>query len=600
MHVEALGRDAGWVVDPIVRDGRALGALVLGYRGRRWADPVQRDAVGAFAARSSRPSSAPRSSRASADSATTPRRRGPGWSRCTASARPPWPACSSTSCCRGSWPRSARPSTPTWPPSCLTIASAAGSSSARRRAWSDTADEPVEVGYGSALAALLEGAGSHHPREQRRRRRAGLARAARARAHPHGGAADGGRRARRRHPGRQPRVRVHARGAACCWAWPPTASRWPSATPASTSGSATWPSRCSATCCPRAAVGGRRRPRGALRAGPRAAQRRSAATGTTRCRCATGAWPSSSATSPGRASRRAAIMGTAAQRPARLPDRGSRHRGRARAPRRPHAAHPARPDGDRRDRRLRPGHRPPGLLARRPPTAAVGGGRRGAAAAGGGPHGAARRPARHRPDRGGDRYPGALHARAVYRRPRRAAHAAHRRDPRAAARDARARDLMGGAHVRAAAGRRPSATTAPKTTSRCSRCDTARRCVCACSSPRTGRSSRRPAASCAAAGCRRRAWTSARATTCCWPPARRAPTPSSTPTTAARGRSSSSPGSTATAIDLVVTDHGRWREPRPSTRGRGMGIMRRLVDEVDVESGEDGTRVHLRRRVAPV
>ena len=51
MHVDAPGRDAGWVVDPVVRDGRALGALVLGYRGRRWADPVQRDAVGAFAAR---------------------------------------------------------------------------------------------------------------------------------------------------------------------------------------------------------------------------------------------------------------------------------------------------------------------------------------------------------------------------------------------------------------------------------------------------------------------------------------------------------------------------------------------------------------------
>ena len=52
-------------------------------------------------------------------------------------------------------------------------------------------------------------------------------------------------------------------------------------------------------------------------------------------------------------------------------------------------------------------------------------------------------------------------------------------------------------------------------------------------------------------------------------------------------------------IDLVVTDHGHWREPRPSTRGRGLGIMRRLVDEVDVATGEDGTRVHLRRRVAP-
>ena len=53
------------------------------------------------------------------------------------------------------------------------------------------------------------------------------------------------------------------------------------------------------------------------------------------------------------------------------------------------------------------------------------------------------------------------------------------------------------------------------------------------------------------------------------------------------------------AVDLVVTDHGRWREPRPSTRGRGLGIMRRLVDEVDVDTDDDGTRVHLRRRVAP-
>jgi serine phosphatase RsbU (regulator of sigma subunit)/anti-sigma regulatory factor (Ser/Thr protein kinase) len=54
------------------------------------------------------------------------------------------------------------------------------------------------------------------------------------------------------------------------------------------------------------------------------------------------------------------------------------------------------------------------------------------------------------------------------------------------------------------------------------------------------------------------------------------------------------------AVDLVVTDHGHWREPRPSTRGRGLGIMRRLVDDVDVETGEAGTRVHLRRSLASV
>ncbi len=53
------------------------------------------------------------------------------------------------------------------------------------------------------------------------------------------------------------------------------------------------------------------------------------------------------------------------------------------------------------------------------------------------------------------------------------------------------------------------------------------------------------------------------------------------------------------AVDLVVTDHGHWREPRPSTRGRGLGIMRRLVDEVDVDTGAEGTRVHLRRALPP-
>ena len=53
------------------------------------------------------------------------------------------------------------------------------------------------------------------------------------------------------------------------------------------------------------------------------------------------------------------------------------------------------------------------------------------------------------------------------------------------------------------------------------------------------------------------------------------------------------------AVDLVVTDHGHWREPRPSTRGRGLAIMRRLVDEVDVDTGAEGTRVHLRRALPP-
>lgn len=51
--------------------------------------------------------------------------------------------------------------------------------------------------------------------------------------------------------------------------------------------------------------------------------------------------------------------------------------------------------------------------------------------------------------------------------------------------------------------------------------------------------------------------------------------------------------------DLVVRvrDTGRWRPPRPtSNRGRGLGLMRALVDIVVVEQSDDGTEVELRVR----
>jgi PAS domain S-box-containing protein len=50
-------------------------------------------------------------------------------------------------------------------------------------------------------------------------------------------------------------------------------------------------------------------------------------------------------------------------------------------------------------------------------------------------------------------------------------------------------------------------------------------------------------------------------------------------------------------IEVTVRDHGSWRPPRDDTRGRGLPLMRALMDSVDVQPGEDGhgTTVTLRR-----
>lgn len=50
-------------------------------------------------------------------------------------------------------------------------------------------------------------------------------------------------------------------------------------------------------------------------------------------------------------------------------------------------------------------------------------------------------------------------------------------------------------------------------------------------------------------------------------------------------------------VQIVVRDTGHWREARPYGRGRGLGIMRALVDEVEVDRGERGTTVTLRKRL---
>lgn len=51
-------------------------------------------------------------------------------------------------------------------------------------------------------------------------------------------------------------------------------------------------------------------------------------------------------------------------------------------------------------------------------------------------------------------------------------------------------------------------------------------------------------------------------------------------------------------VRVSVRDEGSWRPPRGLHRGRGLVLMRRLMDEVTVERGETGTLVVLERTLA--
>jgi serine phosphatase RsbU (regulator of sigma subunit)/anti-sigma regulatory factor (Ser/Thr protein kinase) len=51
-------------------------------------------------------------------------------------------------------------------------------------------------------------------------------------------------------------------------------------------------------------------------------------------------------------------------------------------------------------------------------------------------------------------------------------------------------------------------------------------------------------------------------------------------------------------VRVTVTDTGRWRVTKPRGRGRGLAVMRSLVDSVEVEPGERGTTVTLVKRLA--
>jgi len=61
---------------------------------------------------------------------------------------------------------------------------------------------------------------------------------------------------------------------------------------------------------------------------------------------------------------------------------------------------------------------------------------------------------------------------------------------------------------------------------------------------------------------------------------------------------------TGPTIEVVVADDGRWRPPAPSTpdghRGRGLTIMRGLMDDVVIVEGDHGTTVRMTKKVTRV
>jgi anti-sigma regulatory factor (Ser/Thr protein kinase)/putative methionine-R-sulfoxide reductase with GAF domain len=53
-------------------------------------------------------------------------------------------------------------------------------------------------------------------------------------------------------------------------------------------------------------------------------------------------------------------------------------------------------------------------------------------------------------------------------------------------------------------------------------------------------------------------------------------------------------------ITFTVRDRGRWRDPRGSNRGRGLPLMRALMDDVEVRQDARGTSVVLRRKLGRI
>jgi anti-sigma regulatory factor (Ser/Thr protein kinase) len=51
-------------------------------------------------------------------------------------------------------------------------------------------------------------------------------------------------------------------------------------------------------------------------------------------------------------------------------------------------------------------------------------------------------------------------------------------------------------------------------------------------------------------------------------------------------------------IEATVRDRGTWRPEDPVGEGRGLELMRALMDEVEILPRPDGTTVRMRRRLA--
>src|SRR4029077_7031582 len=49
--------------------------------------------------------------------------------------------------------------------------------------------------------------------------------------------------------------------------------------------------------------------------------------------------------------------------------------------------------------------------------------------------------------------------------------------------------------------------------------------------------------------------------------------------------------------NVTIRDHGSWKESQGGNRGRGIPIMREFMDDVSVESTDEGTTVRLSRRL---
>ncbi|MGN6335987.1 SpoIIE family protein phosphatase, partial [Mycobacterium sp.] len=57
---------------------------------------------------------------------------------------------------------------------------------------------------------------------------------------------------------------------------------------------------------------------------------------------------------------------------------------------------------------------------------------------------------------------------------------------------------------------------------------------------------------------------------------------------------------TGDAVQLTITDTGSWKAPQPASyphRGRGIPLMRSLMNDVDIRPDSDGTTVHLSTRI---